>query len=226
MKSNLVLLVSFALLAGLVSFVSIRGRWAAKQVTPNPSGSEVDSSWNVKIGLPIIPPDHSDIVTFQIQPSQVIPPGTQRWTASYSSGGHTARFGIDIDASDRTEVHMVPMEFGKGRLVAIDGSDNSSLMEALAFALDGKVPADPSRLRILPFDYVHFGDNMSPIPGGGYQFKPSGDWTAMKIFFDGVTEDDSATVYFSLNTVTGEGRFSMSNSDYGDPVLRHFASIL
>jgi len=226
LKSALIVLVCFALLAGLLGFISIRGRRATMSQGASATESKLDSSWNYQIGLPVTRPDHDVSITFQIKPDSGPSSTTQAWLATYSAEGHTVRFIIEIDNSNRTETHGIPMQFGKGRLIAVEGSDDRSILPALAFALGGVLPMNTTKERMLVFDYVHFGDRMSPIPGGGFQFKPPGDWTAMKLFFDGATEDDQATVYFSLNAEHGEAQFSMSNSDYGDPVLRHLATVL
>ncbi len=173
-----------------------------------------------------MPPDHDASLTFDIKPAPSPAQGKQTWLASFSGNGHTALFTIEIDPSNRVETHGIPMHFGKGRIVANNNSDDRSLLPSLAFALGGSIPRSISKQRVLPFDYVHFGDNLSAITGGGFQFKPAGDWTAMKLFFDGTTEDDHGTVYFSIAPRTGLAQFSMSNSDYGDIVLKHLATVL
>lgn len=201
--------------------------WRRKTPVPaQHAAAPAASTWDYKVGLPIIPPDHDASLTLQVTSKATSQTGGQNWEASYSQGGHTARFIIEFDRSDRTEDHGIPMKFGKGRILSRQDSDNASLLPALGTALGGTVPTNITKQPELPFDYVHFGDNMSPIAGGGFAFNPSGDWTAMKLFFDGMTEDDSATVYFSLNPVAKEAQFSMSNSEYGDPILRHLATVL
>jgi len=221
-----ILLSIFVALGCVAGFLYARSRKPKSPANPAPSESDPDSSWDYKIGLPVIPPHHDASITFQIVPATASSANSAACLASYSGGGHTARVTIEIDPSDRTETHGIVMSFGKGRLIADNTSDDTAVIPALAFALGGAIPKEVRKQPLLPFDYVNFGSQMSTVDGGGFQFKPAGDWTAMKLFFDGETEDDQATVYFSLNLKDGLAQFSMSNSDYGDPILRHLATVL
>ena len=75
------------------------------------------------------------------------------------------------------------MSTGEGRFVAEPGSDATILLADLRKALEAKgVLPKVQRVKALPFTFVTFGDNLSQIPGGGFNANPPGDWTAIKIF--------------------------------------------
>jgi hypothetical protein len=71
---------------------------------------------------------------------------------------------------------------------------------------------------------VSFGKNQSQAPGGGFQPKPPGHWTPMKIFI-GEGQQESQ-LFLNLNPVIKKGQFSIKDADYGDIVLAQLARVL
>jgi hypothetical protein len=76
----------------------------------------------------------------------------------------------------------------------------------------------------LAFTYVNLGDNLSQAPGGGFNARPPGDWTAIKIFIG--EGEQEAEVFINFNTAIGKGQFSIKDPDYGDLVLKQLAKVL
>jgi hypothetical protein len=147
----------------------------------------------------------------------------------YTSQGRTARFSIDIEPAELVETkdftEFPIMKVGKGKFVAQPGSDASVLLVELRKALEAKtIPSRPKRVRTLPFTFVDIGDNLSQASKGGFNAKPPGHWTAMKIFF-GEGEKESE-VFVNYNLVSKKGQFSIKDSGYSDLVLAELAKVL
>jgi hypothetical protein len=154
--------------------------------------------------------------------------GSKRWLATYSGQNKTAKFKIEIGTSapmDSEAGGSIKMSSGSGAIVAVAGSDASTMLAALAKALEAKhVPLHIRRASRLTFTYVILGENNSQASGGGFSVKPSGNWTAMKIFIgDG---DDECEVFLNFNPVSGKAEFSEKDIDYGDAVLAKLATVL
>jgi len=155
--------------------------------------------------------------------------GSRRWLAAYSDQNETARFTIEIDPSTSMDSEMggsIKVSSGTGAILAVTGSDASTMLVALGKALEAKhVPAHPQRTSRLPFTYVILGENNSQAAsGGGFSVKPGGHWTAMKIFIgDG---KDEGEVFLNFNPVSRKAQFSEKDIDYGDTVLRKLATVL
>lgn len=117
------------------------------------------------------------------------------------------------------------MSSGEGDIVAAADSDSSTMLLALAKALEAKhVPAHVHRATRLPFTYVILGQNNSQVIGGGFSAKPPGNWTAMKIFVgDG---EDEGEFFLNFNPVSRKAQFSEKDVDYGDIVLAKLATVL
>ena len=126
---------------------------------------------------------------------------------------------------DSEAAKSIKMSSGSGAILAVADSDASTMLIALAKALEAKhVPAHAQRASRLPFTYVILGENNSQASGGGFSAKPAGNWTAMKIFIgDGKDEDE---VFLNLNPISRKAQFSEKDIDYGDTVLAKLAAVL
>src|SRR5207302_6414349 len=101
-------------------------------------------------------------VGFDIEPAAEN--GSSAWLATYSSQGKTARFRFELAAPDNSDdaAKGISVAFGKGKFVAIDGSDASALLGELKKALEAKnLPGKVQRVKELPFVYATFGDHQS-----------------------------------------------------------------
>lgn len=152
--------------------------------------------------------------------------GSRRWLATYSDQNKTAKFKIEIGSSAPMDPEAgIKMSSGSGAIVAVADSDASTMLVALAKALEAKhVPMQGQRASRLPFTYVILGEDNSQASGGGFSAKPPGNWTAMKIFIgDG---EDEGEVFLNFNPVSRKGQFSEKDVDYGDTVLAKLATVL
>lgn len=159
-------------------------------------------------------------VAFQISPSKS-EAGKRSWLATYQADNRTARFVIELNES------LQPIDnfagFGKGRFVADSTSDASSLLAALAKALEAKtVPKRSKRVASLPFEFASFGNNVPRFADGSFGEDGKGNWIAMKIFLQG----GEGEVYLDLNPVIGKGEFTIKDPDYGDIVIAELAKVL
>lgn len=166
-------------------------------------------------------------VGFDIEPL----PGdntSQKWLATYSSQGKTAKFRIELGATkplNDKESRDFDMRQGEGKFVAEPGSDASLLLADLVKALQAKkFPAKIKRVSNLPFVFVSLGKNNSQAPDGGFNTNPPGNWTPMKIFMG--EGEDEGELFLNLNPVIKKGQFSIKDSDYGDIVLGQLAQVL
>lgn len=166
-------------------------------------------------------------VGFDISPLQSND-GSRRWLATYSDQNKTAKFTIEIGPATQMDPEAggsIKTSSGSGAIVAVADSDASTMLVALAKALDAKhVPAHAQRASRLPFDYVILGENNSQASGGGFSANPPGNWTAMKIFI-GSGENESE-VFLNFNPVSRKAQFSEKDIGYGDTVLAKLATVL
>jgi len=145
------------------------------------------------------------------------------WLATYSSGGKTARFKIVINPIQNASDGIA---FGKGRFVAIPGSDSTTLIPVLKAALEAKtMPTAPKRAAYLPFTLANLGDHLSQESNGGFNTNPPGGWTAMKIFIEDGDGDD-VELFLNLDPSIGKGQFSIKDADYGDEAVAKLATVL
>lgn len=153
---------------------------------------------------------------------------THQWLATYTSHGKTARFRIELSASKPLEGRDsldFDFESGTGRFIAERGSDASVLLADLKKALEAKTsPAKVQRVSTLAFKFVSFGKNNSQAPGGGFNVKPPGNWTPMKIFMG--KGEQEGQLFLNLNPVLKKGQFSIKDQEYGDIVLAQLAQVL
>ncbi len=154
--------------------------------------------------------------------------GSQRWLATYSDKGKTARFTIEMSPQTRMKPETgvsLKMSSGRGAILAVPGSDASAFLAALQTALEAKhFPAHVQRASRLTFDYVILGDHNSRAKGGGFSSEPAGNWTTMKIFLG--NGDDESEVFLNFNPVSRKGQFSEKDIEYGDGVVAKLAPVL
>jgi len=170
---------------------------------------------------------NSGSVGFDIAPIQGDNESSQ-WNASYTSQGKTAQFRIEFGpakASDAKDSGDFPFRVGKGRIVAVPGSDPSVLLADLQKALEAKhQPTKIEKIQSLPFTFVNIGTNMSQAAGGGFFAKPLGHWTTTKIFIgEGENEGE---FFLNINPAINKGQFSIKDADYGDIVVSQLARVL
>ncbi len=150
------------------------------------------------------------------------------WIGTYKSQGKTALFRFEFEAPQNAD-HPIPnmsITMGKGRFVALEGSDSSSLLIELKKALEAKqLPTKVARVKELPFSYASFGDHQSQArEGGGFGPIPPGNWNPRKIF---IGEDKGECEFFlNINPAIRKGQFSIKDPDYGDQVLAQLAKVL
>jgi hypothetical protein len=166
-------------------------------------------------------------VRFDISPLRNMNEGTA-WLAKYASQGRVAKFRIEFAAAkdDSAGAPKTPQfKFGKGSIQSESGSDASVLLVDLKKALEAKtLPVKVQRSESLSFTYAVLGEYQSRRSDGGFTDKPSGHWTATKIFIP--TGDEDVEVFFNFNPVIGKAEFSQKDSDYGDEVLAKLATVL
>jgi hypothetical protein len=161
--------------------------------------------------------------------------GVRAWLANYTSRGKTAKFRIEIGPATPAPKGDDGFNFttGDGKLISEPGSDSSVLIADLKKALEAnRLPVKVRRSTSLPFTYVILGEHDSQSEGGGFNAKPPGNWTAMKIFIGtgeqigNSEESDEGEVFLNFNPVTGKAQFSEKDKDYGDYVLAKLATVL
>jgi hypothetical protein len=166
-------------------------------------------------------------VSFDIEPF-ASDDGSLELKATYTSQGKTAKFIVALapaKAIEDKDLKDFPAKVGQGKFVAEAGSDASVLLTDLKKALEAKVlPTNPKRTNVLPFTFVDIGDNLSQASNGGFNVKPRGHWTAIKIFI-GEGEQESQ-VFVNYNLAIKKGQFSIKDPDYGDLVLSELAKVL
>jgi hypothetical protein len=108
--------------------------------------------------------------------------------------------------------------------MAVRGSDNSVRLEDLQRILQASHSAiKSSRVPEPPFDGVILGRNYRKDEASGYNPKPPGNWTVIKLFLS--KGGDDGEVFLNINPVEGKGEFSIRDSDYGDYVRSAFARV-
>lgn len=159
-----------------------------------------------------------DAVAFEIRTLES-GPTTRSWLGTYESGGKRARFRIQLDQPKAED----PTGVLRGRFVAEPGSNASSLLPALAKALEAKkVPRRVRRVASLPFYYFSFGNHVPRFADGSFGPNGGGNWIPIKIFFG----NDEAEVYLNLNPAIGKAEFTIKDPGYGDKVIAELAKVL
>ena len=209
----------------------LKEKWPS-ETSKSSSQSQSKEASGMQAEAPLIAPgkllpDADSPVTFQFT-QKTLPASVVEWSATYTDGGHTAKFRLDFDAPRKLgKPDEMPMVTGDGHFYAVSGSDASSLLVALAKELEAKdMPPRTKRVNSIPFTYVVLTEHNSKRSGGGFSTVPAGDWTAMKIFLGKNTDEDEGQVFLNFNSVTGQAEFAIKDAEYGDVVLRHLASVL
>jgi hypothetical protein len=150
-------------------------------------------------------------------------PGVEYYDCRYQAHERVAKFGVQLKKGPMTgKPAMAGLE---GKFLAIAGSEDSVLLKDLSKALEAKkIPRNTIRIPELPFDGMVLGEAESRDFHGGYSENPKGDWTTMKIFLP--RGGDDGEVYLNINPVSGQGEFSIKDSDFGDYVIAELAKVL
>jgi hypothetical protein len=182
----------------------------------------VGISWWSLTSEPSVPDTGEGWLMFDLRPLENS--GTlQKFDCTFQSEGKTAHFQFEL--TSREASGDPPIAFTSGKLIAVPGSDARVFLHQLQKTLGAKtLPVQPLRVAELPFTAAILGTNQSHSKDGGFFTKPSGNWTAMKIFIG--KKDDPAEVFLNFNTALRKGEFSIKDSDYGDDVLKELAKVL
>jgi hypothetical protein len=166
--------------------------------------------------------DAEGSVQFDIKPVS-LKSGPIQWAATYSAGGKTAKFRIELGPSEPVKDKQLPLSFGKGRFLSEPSSDASVFLADLKKALEAKtVPSRVEKVSSLPFEFVILGKNQLRSSDGSFSETPRGEWVDMKIFL----ANGEGEVFLNLNTTTNKGEFSIKDVDYGDVVIAELAKVL
>lgn len=171
---------------------------------------------------PIVPDSGAGYLMFDLQ--QLADYGAaQRYDCTFNNEGKTAHFQFEVTSQAQSVDPSI--DSASGRIIAVAGSDASVLLRRLRKILEAKsLPAHTERVAEIPFAAVILGTDNSHAKDGGFFTKPSGHWTAMKIFIG--RKDDPAEVFLNFNPVLHKGEFSIKDPDYGDDVLKELAKVL
>lgn len=149
--------------------------------------------------------------------------GPTQWLVTHTSGSRIARFRIELEGAKESSTKPVTIAFGRGRFVAVEGSDNIALIEQLADALEAKnAPTKAARVKSVPFEYAAIGKNLYRQADGGLSGDRRGNWSALKLFL----RNGEAEVFLNLNPVLHKGEFSLKDPDYGDSLIAEMAKVL
>jgi hypothetical protein len=173
---------------------------------------------------PYLPDEAS--VGFKLEPVKA-GDRSRHWIGVYESKGKTARFGIEFGPvlASGTAATEFNIRSGEGRFVPEPESDSTLLLLDLQRALQAKAQHPPvPRKAPVSFDYAIIGDKLSQSRGGGFNTKPPGNWTAIKLFLG--EGDAEGELFLNINSKTAMGQFSMKDADYGDLVLAELAKVL
>jgi hypothetical protein len=150
-----------------------------------------------------------------------------KWLATYKSGGRIAQFRIEFEGTKESSTTPIRISFGKGKFVAVPGSDATALMSELKKALEAKtLPAKVARVESVPFVYAIIGNDLyRGATDGGLSGDRKGNWIAVKLFL-GTGDTDEGEVFLNMNPLLQKGEFSIKDSDYGDFVVGQLAKVL
>ena len=171
-------------------------------------------------------PEEPPTVMFDIKPATLDGKSQSSllYDCIYQSGGKTARFRIEWRQSGPLSSD-VPFAAADGRFLAVQGSDNSVLLNDLEKALEAKeIPQKVFRVKEVPFDAVLLGDHQTRDPSGGFHDSPRGDWVLLKLFLP--KGGDDGEVFLHINQVLGKAEFSIKDEEYGNYLLGQLAKVL
>jgi len=145
----------------------------------------------------------------------------RRWMATYTDGGSSTKFRIELGAGTKSDANG--MLFGQGKIIGEPGSDPLPLLDALKSALKAKrIPGSVKKVDELQFTYAILGEEQTRSSAGGFTDKPKGNWTAMKIFLG----SKNAEVFLNFDPSDHQAEFSIKDADYGDAVLAELAKVM
>jgi hypothetical protein len=166
--------------------------------------------------------DAEGSVQFDIQPLES-KDGAAQWAATYSAGGKTAKFRVELGATTPAKETGFPMSFGKGRFLSEPGSDASIFLFDLKKALEARtIPTKVGKVASLPFEFVILGKEQLRSSDSSFSGNPAGEWVHTKIFL----ANDEGEVFLNLNPTSNKGEFSIKDVDYGDVVIAELAKVL
>jgi len=167
----------------------------------------------------------SNAVSFDIEPAQdpSCPGGHICYLATHEQKGATAKFRIDFEPSPRKIKDDFVSGVGKGRIVAVEGSNSIFLLQQLKQSLQAtKLPSKVTRKPFITFEYAEMGNRLSHEPNRALNANPPGNWSANKLFFG----NDEGETFLNLNPVLKKGEFSIKDPDYGNYLMAEFAKVL
>ena len=145
--------------------------------------------------------------------------GTRRWIATYTRGGSSTKFRIEITpANDSDQTGS-----GTGKFLREPGSDPVPLLADLKSALRAKsIPKVVEETGELPFTYVTTGENQKRSDDGSFAAASKGNWTVLKISIG----KNNAVMFFNLDTFDHQAEFSIADPNQGDAILAELARVL
>lgn len=168
-----------------------------------------------------------DALNFDIEPVDRTNPSAA-WIGTYVSQGKTARFRVEFGMPDQRDpvVKNLSISFGRGRFVAVKGSDASVLLVDLKKVLEAKkLPVRVQRVGELPFTYANFQKTQTTSSSSdGIRSQPDDEWTAIKIFLG--EGDRECEFFINFNPVLKKGQFSLKDEEYGDEAIAQLAKVL
>ena len=148
------------------------------------------------------------------------------WLGTHEQNGKIARFRIELTL--KTPKQGSPFTFGTGAFIREEASEPSVLLKEIGHAFEAKqLPSGNSKTHKLSFTTAILGRNLSRGVGkdalaGSFTSTPEGDWIAVKVF----VSEGEGEFYLNLNSKSGQGEFSIKDSEYGDVVLRELVKVL
>jgi hypothetical protein len=125
------------------------------------------------------------------------------------------------------------MEFGRGTLIGMSGSEQAALVTELCRALKANpCPALPSKrsgrveftMAILGRSLIRAKVGSKELIGRGFSGSEKGTWTVMKLFLGG--EKNPPEVFLNLDPREGKGEFLMKDPAYGVAVMKKLVEVL
>lgn len=197
-SSRIILLGSFFSLITLVACQHQRREAPKRQPEPYVASAGA-------VGFDILPLGNAD--------------GTRRWIATYTRGGSSTKFRIEITAakdSDQTGS-------GTGKLLREPGSDPVPLLADLKSALRANsIPKSVEEAEELPFTYTTTAENRKRSDDGSFAATSKGNWTVLKISIG----KNNTAMFLNFDTFDHQAEFAIADPDHGDAALAELAKVL
>lgn len=172
---------------------------------------------------PTVPTIGKGWLDFDLKTLTPVTPATELYEGTYSSNGKTARFQIEFQMGKPSGEFRI--SFGKGRIIAVPGSDSSELLQQLKKTFEAtKLPSSVVRTQSISFDVAQLGDKQSHSLDGGFFSNPPGNWRPIKIFLG--EENTYSECFLNINTVLHKGEFSIKDPEYGNDLIGELAKVL